>query len=431
MARKIKIEGGKSLTGSLRIGGAKNACLPILAACVLVDGKITIHDVPKISDIEELLLVMSSLGMKIRWSGNTVHLDTKNLLLNEVKNDGAKKIRGSLLLLGSLVGKFKSARLPYPGGCKIGTRPIDLHISAFKDMGITTKTGSGAIECTTKRVKDATIYLDFPSVGATQNIILASVLGTAKVKIIGAAKEPEVVDLVNFLRRCGASICGEGTDIIAIHGVKRLYSCEYTPIPDRVNTASYMLATATIGGEVTLENARPEHNFSLINKLIKYGVEIKTDTDKIHIKSNTNKHGNVMRTKNIQSLQTSPWPGFSTDIQSQFATFAALNKGDLTITENLFENRFTALTELEKLGGKICIKNRTAIIDGVSTFKGGTQDKPVITQAKDLRGGVALVIAGLAATGTTIIENADLVYRGHEDIVRDLASLGAIISVEE
>ncbi|MCL2851049.1 MAG: UDP-N-acetylglucosamine 1-carboxyvinyltransferase [Firmicutes bacterium] len=422
MSKKIRVEGGNPLVGNLRIGGAKNACLPILAACALINGKTVINDVPKISDIEELLMVMSGLGAKIWWEGNKVHLDTSSIVLSEVKNEEAKKIRGSLLLLGSLIGRFKTARLPFPGGCKIGTRPIDLHISALKDMGIATKTGAGFIQCNTKKIKNASIYLDFPSVGATQNIILASVLGNAKIQISNAAKEPEVIDLVNFLKRCGACIVGEGTDTITIHGVKRLNGCEYTPIPDRVNTASYMIATAVTGGNVTLENVRPEHNFSLIKKLEKKGIDVSIQNNKVHIRADK-------RYKNLQTLQTSPWPGFSTDLQSQFAVLSTISKGDITITENLFENRFTCLDELRKFGARICIKGRTATINGTTSLGGGTQENPLKVKSSDLRGGVALVIAALVAKGTTIIENAELVYRGHEDIVKDLSALGANISL--
>jgi len=418
---KFLIEGGHPLNGTIHIQSAKNACLPILAAIPLVHGKSIIRDVPRISDIENLLHILAGIGVKIEWKNGDLYLDSSNLYLNEINIETAKKIRGSIFLLGSLLGRFGFAKLPYPGGCNIGSRPIDLHLSGLRDLGVIVREKDSIIDCTSKRFKGGVVYLDFPSVGATENLILVSVLGKKTTKIVNAAKEPEIVDLVNFLRKCGACIQGEGTDTITIQGVQRLTGVDYRPIPDRINTGSYMIAVATVGGDVTLENVIPEHNYVLIKKLIKDGVDINYTSNTIRIKSSTK-----LKKRNT-SHQTSPFPGFSTDLQSQLGVFSSLQKGTTTITENLFEGRFGCFEELTKLGAKVCIKSRKATITGVDQLNAGTQENPVVVTATDLRGGVSLVIAAMAAKGNTILNRADIVARGHEDIVRDLSKVGAKI----
>ncbi|MCL2755960.1 MAG: UDP-N-acetylglucosamine 1-carboxyvinyltransferase [Firmicutes bacterium] len=423
---KFLIEGGNTLHGTIRIQSAKNACLPILAAIPLIEGRTIIRDVPKISDIDNLLHILAGFGVKIQWKNGDLHLDSTNLVMNEINVETAKKIRGSILVLGSLIGRFGSASLPFPGGCNIGARPIDLHLNGLRDIGINVRERNGMINCIAKRAKSSAVYLDFPSVGATENIILASVRGSRSVKIINAAKEPEIVDLVNFLRKCGACIKGEGTDTVIIQGVKKLGGVDYTPIPDRINTGSYMCAVATVGGDVTLTNVIPEHNYSLIKKLINSGIDITYSTNSIRVVKDINNNKTKLQNS---SIQTAPYPGFSTDIQPQLGVFSSLKKGTTIVTENLFENRFKVYEEIAKLGAKVCIKDRKATITGVQRLVGGERENPVVVKANDLRAGVGLVIAGMAASGYTIVERADIVARGHEDIVRDLAAVGASISL--
>ena len=427
MKTTFLIEGGNRLNGTLRIDSAKNAILPILAATVLVNGQTVLRNIPKISDIDNMLHILSSLGAKIEWKDNDLYIDTTQLCRNEIPPDTAARIRGSIFILGSILGRFKTARVPYPGGCAIGSRPIDLHIQGFRDLGIRVFENDGYITCTAPRKNtDRSVYLDFPSVGATENLILASVLGSGKTKIINPAREPEVIDLVDFLNACGARICGAGTDTISVHGVKTLSGTVYTPIPDRIITGSYLIAAATVGGEITLTNVRPEHNENLISKLRRCGCEINSRGNTITLKSPK------QRPAALGSVQTSPYPGFPTDLQSQLAVLQSISKGSCVITENLFESRFKYVPELCKMGAKVCIKDRNANITGVQKIRAGTEISPLNVTATDLRGGVALVIAALCAHGKTVVHNAEYIMRGHQSIESDLLSLGAnIIRIDE
>jgi len=426
---KFLIEGGQELHGTIHIQSGKNACLPILASIPLTNGHSIIRDVPRISDIENLLHILAGIGVKVKWQDGDLHLDSTNLYMNEINSEIAKKIRGSILLMGSLVGRFGATKLAYPGGCNIGSRPVDLHLNGFRELGVAIKESNDFIECNAKRFKGGAVYLDFASVGATENLILVSVLGKRSVKIVNSAKEPEIVDLCDFLRKCGACISGDGTDTIIIQGVKELGGTDHKPIPDRINTGSYMLAVATVGGDVTLENVAPEHNYPLIKKLIKDGIDVTHTNDTIRIRAD--KNSKALNKKRNVSHQTSQYPGFSTDLQSQLGVFSCLRKGTTTITENLFEGRFRCYEELKKVGTNVCISGRKVFITGVKEFKGGCTEKPITVTASDLRSGVGLVIAGMAARGHTIVERADIVARGHEDIVRDLTKVGARISLIE
>lgn len=411
------------MVGTIRIQSAKNACLPIIAATILTKGKTILRNVPKISDIDNLLFILSGLGCRVQWKDGDLYIDTTNISYNEIDAEVAKKIRGSIFVLGCLVARFKQARLPYPGGCAIGARPIDIHVEGFKKIGIKVREARDYIDCSAKRIKGGVVYLDFPSVGATENIIMAAALGNTTTTIINAAKEPEVTDLVRFLRSCGACINGEGTDTITVAGVKELQGVDYIPIPDRINTASYMLAVATVGGNVVLENVIAEHNANLIEKLKADGCKIETKNNNLQIIKDKNQ---ITRKRNT-SMQTSPYPGFSTDIQNQYMVYRSTVSGLTTITENLFENRYSIVPQLQKLGATICVKNRVATVTGGSELTGGTCENPMIVIPNDLRGGVGLVIAALASRGVTIVERADLVKRGHESIERDLGNLGANI----
>lgn len=429
MGIKLRIEGGNQLKGTIKIDSAKNSVLAILAAVILVDGETVLRNIPKLSDISNMLRILASLGCKVKWSGSDLTLDSSRMQTTDVTGTHAREIRSSIFVLGSILGRFKNARVAYPGGCAIGNRPIDLHIQGLRDLGCNVRERNGFVECSKKRTTGGNVYLDYPSVGATENLIMASVLGNRSTRIINAAREPEVEDMCNFLNTCGAHISGAGTSTITIEGVKGLSGCTYTPIPDRIITGSYLIATAVTGGSVTLTNTIPSHNESLITKLERSGSKIRCWDDKIHIESEGLMQTTKRRKKensNVTCIQTSPYPGFPTDLQSQMAVHQALSRVPSTITENLFESRFRYVPELAKMGASITVRDRTAIINGVDKLTAAD------CTATDLRGGVALVIAAMAAEGITIIDNAELIYRGHQAIETDLASVGAnIIKLED
>ena len=437
---QIQIIGGNCLHGQLRINGAKNSLLPIMTACLMVQGTIYLHDVPKLSDLNQMLHILADLGCTVNIKGNTVKIEVNKLNTHIINDQVAPKIRGSIFVMGALLSRLGKVVLPFPGGCAIGSRPIDLHLTLLKQIGVKCHCRDNKIFATyqPRHHHEPTILsLDFPSVGATENIIQATALGIPGNTYIihGAAKEPEIVDLCNFLNQCGAQIHDAGTDTITIHSVAKLHGTTYAPIPDRINTGSYLIAVAVTGGDVTLTNTISEHHINLINKLKAVGARITVDKDTIHI---------IMSRRRAQNfnIHTAPYPGFPTDLQSQFCVLTALTKGHSTITENLFENRFRYVPELVKLGAQIIIEHNQAQIKGVSTLTATPTHnlcpssyqipKPqtclgTTVTAHDLRGGVALVIAALAAHGTTTINHAEYIYRGHQDIVKDLRQLGANI----
>jgi len=439
MGTRLRIEGGNKLRGTIKIGAAKNALLPVLAACVLVPGRVVLREVPDLLDIQNMLHILAGLGVSVRWvrndnqdKGSLVEphhtargvdlvVDSSNMSGTDACAVEAKAIRGSIFLLGGILGRFKCARIAYPGGCEIGNRPIDLHIQGLRDIGVSVREHNGFCICNSRRARGGVVHLDFPSVGATENLILASVTGRNTVRIINAAKEPEIVDLANFLNACGGRVQGAGTSTIVIEGVSRLSGCTYKCIPDRIITGSYLIAVAAVGGEVTLTNTHAAHNESLITKLTKTGCRITCFDDNIHIVRDV-----AVRLPSLVSIQTSPYPGFPTDLQSQIAVLQARSRGVSAITENLFESRFRYVPELLKMGAKITVRDRVAIITGTTRLNSAK------VTATDLRGGVALVIAALAADGATEISNAEYIYRGHESIEQDLAGVGAnIIRIDD
>ena len=437
---QIQIIGGNRLNGQVRLSGAKNSLLPIMTACLMVRGSVCLHDVPKLSDLIQMLHILAKLGCVVNIQGNTVKIDVHELNTHMIDREAAPKIRGSIFVMGAMLSRLGKVQLPFPGGCAIGNRPIDLHLTLLRQIGVKCHCTHDTITATyTPRHhrKPTILTLDFPSVGATENIIQATALGIAGNTYIihGVAKEPEVVDLCNFLNQCGAHIEGAGTDTITVHSVPTLHGTTYTPIPDRINTGSYLIATAVAGGDVTLTNTVPAHQINLINKLKAAGAKITTTADSIHIVMNRRRpcHFNI---------HTAPYPGFPTDLQSQFCVLVALTKGRSTITENLFENRFRYVPELTKLGAQITVNRNQAQIKGVLRLSAtptshlcpSSYQIPdpqtclgTTVTACDLRGGVALVIAALGATGTTTVEHAEYIYRGHQDIVKDLRQLGANI----
>ena len=412
---KLRIEGGNKLFGTIKIDAAKNAVLPILAACVLVPDRVVLREVPDLLDIDRMLHILAGLGVRVTREGGDLIVDSRSMTGFDATAVEARAIRGSIFLLGSILGRFRAAKIAYPGGCEIGNRPIDLHIQGLRDVGVNVRERGGFIVCNSRKARGGVVHLDFPSVGATENLILQSVVGRNTVRIINAAKEPEVVDLANFLNACGGRVRGAGTSTIVVDGVGRLAGCTYSCIPDRIIAGSYMIAVAAAGGEVTLTNARAAHNESLITKLTKAGCRITCFDDKINIESDG------LRKTSLVSIQTSPYPGFPTDLQSQIAVLQAVSRGVSAITENLFESRFKYVPELVKMGAKVTVRDRTAIITGVPHLDAAQ------VSATDLRGGAALVIAALAADGVTEITNAEYIYRGHQAIERDLAGVGANI----
>jgi len=437
---QIQIIGGNQLHGKIRLSGAKNSLLPIMTACLMTHGTVRLHDVPKLSDLTQMLHILADLGCIVNIQGDTVKIDVNELYTHVINRELAPKIRGSIFVMGALLSRLGKVELPFPGGCAIGSRPIDLHLTLLRQIGVKCHCRNNTIIATyqpRRHHKPTILALDFPSVGATENIIQATALGIVGNTFIihGAAKEPEVVDLCNFLNQCGAQIKGAGTDTITIHSVATLHGTDYTPIPDRINTGSYLIATAVTGGDVTLTNTIPAHQTNLLNKLKAAGAKITIHDDTIRIIMNR-------RRAHHFNIHTAPYPGFPTDLQSQFCVLTALTKGRSTITENLFENRFRYVPELNKLGAQINVVHNQALIKGVSALSAAPtshlcpssyqiphpQDcRGTTVTAHDLRGGVALVIAGLAARGTTTIEHAEYIYRGHQNIVKDLRQLGANI----
>ncbi|MCL2228905.1 MAG: UDP-N-acetylglucosamine 1-carboxyvinyltransferase [Firmicutes bacterium] len=427
---KLYIKGGEPLFGTVKIDSSKNALLPIIAGTILTSGVTVIRNVPRISDIDNLLKILVMLDIKPAFKDGDLWIDTTDIKYNDISGDTAKKIRGSIFVLGAIIGRFGRASIPYPGGCAIGSRPVDMHLSGFQDLGIKVTEKNDVINCqravgpNRSARRDGTFYvdLDFPSVGATENFILASVIGKNRVQIRNAAREPEVEALCNFLISCGARICGVGTSTITIHGVKTLNATDHTTIPDRINTGSMLCAVAACGGDVTLENVIPEHNRSLISKLVKCGYDITVGANTIRIIA-------VRRPKAIPSTHTSVYPGFPTDTQSQFAVVMSIARGSSSITENMFENRFQYAPHLRKLGAQTFEQGKNLNIRGVTSLRASDDEtKPTELTASDLRGGVALVIAALSAEGASVIHNAEYVYRGHANIDGDFIKLGGNIT---
>ena len=411
---KILIKGGRQLFGELDISSAKNAYLPILAGSILCSGNVILHKYPKFDDVTNMVEILENLGGKKNIVDNTLFLDMKNLTNFEIPKELVCLTRSSIFSLGSILGRFKYAKVAYPGGCEIGARPIDLHIKGLQALNVKVVDRRGYLTCDGRDMVGGNVHLDFPSVGATENIMMAGVLAKGKTKIYNAAKEPEIVDLQNFLNKAGAKIKGAGTSTISIEGVKNLYDVEYTPVPDRIIAGTYLIATAMCGGDVTLNGVRPEHLQSLISKLDNNSCKIVTKGDKIRLSSSG-------RFNSIDKIETMPYPGFPTDLQPQIMALQTISKGTSLIVENLFETRFKHTVELVKMGADILIEGRSAIIKGVNKLYGAE------VVATDLRGGAGLVLAGLVADGYTTISNIGQINRGYENIEQDLHSLGADI----
>lgn len=411
---KYIINGGKKLNGRIRISGAKNAAVAIIPAAILCDEVCTIENVPDISDVSELIHILYELGAEIRTiNKSTYEIDPRNITSHIVPFEMTRRLRASSYLLGVMLGRFSKAKVAPPGGCDFGVRPIDLHIKGFEALGATVKFTSGMVDCRADKLIGNQVYLDQVSVGATVNIMLAAVKARGLTVIENAAKEPHIVDLANFLISMGADIRGAGTDVIKIHGVNYLHSTDYCIIPDQIEAGTYMAAVTAAGGDVILENVIPKHLESISAKMEEMGAEIEDLDDAIRIKSD----GIVKRC----NIKTMPHPGFPTDMQPQAVACLSLAKGTSIVTEGVWDNRFRYVDQLTRMGAQIQVDGKVAVIEGVQYLTGC----PVA--ATDLRAGAALIVAALAARGTTEIEEVQYIERGYENIVQKLSSLGADI----
>jgi UDP-N-acetylglucosamine 1-carboxyvinyltransferase len=411
---KYVITGGFRLEGSIRINGAKNACLPVLAATVLNKGISEIYDVTYLKDVEVMLEILNFLGAVVEREGYYIRIDTSNLSPKEIPEELMRKMRSSIFLMGPLITRFGKVRLSYPGGCDLGPRPIDLHLKGLRMMGANLTEEHGFIEAHCDKLKGCNIHLDFPSVGATENLMMAAALAQGVTVIRNAAKEPEIVDLQNFINNMGGSVTGAGTDTIKVVGVEKLNSVKHTVIPDRIVAGTYMVAAAITGGQVKLKNIILEHVEPIIAKLRESGCVIETNGDSLTVNG-------PKQIQSIDIIRTLPHPGFPTDMQAPIMALMSIANGTTMLTETIFENRFKHVDELRRMGADIKINGRAAVIKGVKSLTGAA------VEAKDLRAGAALVIAGLAAEGTTIVDGAQHIERGYENIDKNLTSLGAHI----
>lgn len=407
------IEGGRRLEGELHVTGSKNAVLPIIAATLLNSEVTYLENCPKIEDVKIMMEILKELGCKVEWQGKTLMINAKTLQNYHINEALVKKMRSSIILLGALIGRCGEAAVSQPGGCQLGARPIDLHLDGLRKMGVQITEHDGIIDCKASYLQGAKINLRFPSVGATENIMLAAVRCNGWTVISNPAKEPEIIDLQNFLVACGAQITGAGTDKIVINGTKKLNGVRYRVIPDRIIAGTYLVAAAITRGHVILNDIDSRHLSDILEKLEMMGCRIINESHRIILTS-------PPKLKGVDII-TKPYPGFPTDMQSQMLALLCTCNGKSYIQENLFEARFKIVDELLKMGAHIEVKDCTAYIRGDDLFKGCQ----VI--AKDLRGGAALVLAGLGAEGTTTVGHTEHIKRGYEDIVSDLTKLGAQI----
>lgn len=418
MAKYI-ITGGKKLEGSVRVTGAKNSILPILAAALLTTKQVIINDCPSLADIEKVLGIIRAVGGKVQREGSTLIVDPSNITTWVIPDKYVKEIRSSIIFLGAMVARAGIARVTYPGGCEIGQRPINLHLSGLKKLGVEIDESYGYIECKASNLTGADIHLDYPSVGATENIILAATAAHGYTIIRNAAKEPEINDLQDFINAIGGKVSGAGTSTIIVEGRQSMGGTEHTIIPDRIVAGTYLTAAAMTGGEVLVENVILDHVQPVIAKLRESGAIIKASGLAIHIRGRE-------RPLPIYHTTTLPHPGFPTDMQAPLMSLLSISSGTSVLVETIFENRFKHVPELIRMGANIRIDGKTAVIQGVDRLK-GTE-----VSSWDLRGGAALVLAGLRAEGQTIVENIHHIERGYECLECSLRSIGAeIVRVED
>ena len=409
------IKGGNPLYGEVEIGGAKNAALAILAAAIMTDETVTIDNLPNVRDINVLLQAIEEIGAHVeRVDIHKVKINGSFIRGVNVDNEFIRRIRASYYLIGALLGKYKHAEVALPGGCDIGSRPIDLHMKGFRSMGADIDIAHGLVIARAKELKGTHIYMDKVSVGATINIMMAAAMADGKTVIENAAKEPHVVDVANFLNSMGANIRGAGTDVIRIVGVEKLHATEYSVIPDQIEAGTFMFAVAAAGGNVLVKNVIPKHLEATTAKLLEVGCQVEEFDDSVRVISD----GHLKHTK----VTTLPYPGFPTDMQPQMAVLLGIAEGTSTVTESIFENRFKYVDELTRMGADIKVESNIAIISGVKRYTGARVNAP------DLRAGAALVIAGLAAEGITVVDDIYYIQRGYEALEEKLTKIGAKIA---
>ena len=408
------IKGGNPLVGEVEIGGAKNAALAILSAAIMTDETVLIENLPNVRDINVLLNAIQEIGAKVdRIDAHTVKINGSFIRDLNVDNEFIRKIRASYYLIGALLGKYKRAEVALPGGCDIGSRPIDLHLKGFRALGAQVDIEYGLVKASAESLKGTHIYLDKVSVGATINIMMAAAMAEGKTIIENAAREPHVVDVANFLNSMGANIRGAGTDVIRIVGVEKLHKTQYSIIPDQIEAGTFMFAAAATKGDVTVKNVIPKHLEATTAKLLEIGCEVEEFDDAVRVVASKPLHHT--------QVTTLPYPGFPTDMQPQMAVVLGIASGTSTVTESIFENRFKYVDELTRMGANVKVESNIAIIGGVERYTGARVSAP------DLRAGAALVIAGLSAEGITVVDDIYYIERGYEQFEKKLASLGAQI----
>ena len=414
----IKIHGGKELEGKVKISGAKNSAVALLPATILCDDTVTLHNVPDISDVDALVDILNYLGAKVdNYEEESYRIDTKQMQNREIIEEMSNKLRASYYFMGALLGKYKKAVVSYPGGCSIGSRPIDLHLKGFESLGAKIEYEENNIIISAEELKGSNIYLDFASVGATINIMLAAVKAEGTTIIDNAAREPEIVNIAMFLNSMGAKITGAGTSTIRIKGVKNMHSSVHEVIPDRIEAGTYIMIGACACKSLVVENIIPEHLEALTQKLLEMGVDLKIEDESIYV-SNKNKLKAV-------KIKTQVYPGFPTDMQQIMSSLMTTAEGRSVIEETIYENRFQNLYEIKKMGANVEINSNKGYIFGPTKLRGKT------VNATDLRAGASLVLAALIAEGTTTINNADYILRGYEHITEKLTSLGAKIELTQ
>ncbi len=411
---KLCVSGGRPLVGTVNIGGMKNAALPIIFATILVNDICVLENLPDVSDIQNALEILRRMGAEIKQIDNfTYSIDTRPVRSNSVPLDLARNMRGSYYVLGAELGRFGRSFTSLPGGCNLGARPIDQHIKGFEALGATVNCTSGISCYTEKPLEGASIYMDVASVGATANIMIAAATASGMTVIDNAAREPHIVDLANFLNSCGANISGAGTEVIKIRGVESLHGGTYAIIPDMIEAGTYMIAAAATKGDLTINNVIPRHLEATTRKLLEMGVEVEEGDDFVRVRSD----GKLKRVR----VKTDFYPGFPTDMNPQFCVLLCLAEGESRITESVMDSRFKYTDELIRMGAKITVQGRDAIITGIDSFT------PSTVRAVDLRAGAAMVIAALSVAGTTFIDDIHHIERGYEDLVGKLRSVGADI----
>lgn len=410
----FRVEGGARLSGTLRVDGAKNAVLPIMAAAVMADGAVQLDDVPDISDVRHMAEILSILGCSVVRKGSEMTITSQDIHNWQLPERLSKQIRSSIFLLGPVLTRFRKATVTYPGGCEIGMRPIDLHLSGLRCLGVTITEEGGRILCDGSRMHAGDVHFDYPSVGATENVMMAAVTLPGVTRIHNAAREPEIVDLQDMINAMGGRVRGAGSQYIEVEGVKALHGVQWRPVADRIVAGTLLAAAAMTGGDIELTNAPERDMVAIDSKLREMGAAVTEEPGRITLRA-------PERLKAFSQLQTQPHPGFPTDMQVQMLALLCAAEGTGVIVENVFENRFTHAGELNSMGAHIICSGRTAVVHGVERLHGAR------VTARDLRGGAALVLAGLRAEGTTVVEGVQLIDRGYAAFEKQLSALGANI----